>query len=71
MTKFLEALKRESVRAYIYRGLLGSAPVAVAYGLVSGEEAALLVGAAAAWLGVGLAARNTSTERRPYEEPHR
>lgn len=70
MNKLINALKRESVRAYIYRGLVGTAPVVVAYGLVSGEEAALIVGAAAAWLGVGLAAKNTSTERRPYDEAH-
>lgn len=59
MKKIVEALRRESVRGYIYRGLVGTAPVAVAYGLVSNEDAFLILGAAAAWLGVGLAAKNT------------
>lgn len=62
MSNPLSALKQESVRAYIYRGLVGTAPLAVIYGLASGEEVALIVAAAAAWLGVGLAAKNTSVE---------
>ena len=61
MKKALAWIKVEKNRAYVYRGLLGTAPVAVGYGLVSGEEAALLLGAAAAWLGVGLATAHTST----------
>lgn len=48
-----------SERAWIYRGLTASAPLAVAYGLMTGEQAALWVAAAGGWLGVGLAAYNT------------
>jgi hypothetical protein len=50
----------ESTRAYIYRGIAGTVPLAVAYGLVSDQVAPLWLGAAAAWLGVGLAVKNTS-----------
>ena len=60
-------LKSEATRAYVYRVLVAAAVVAVAYGLITTEEAAL-------WAGlVGtlfvLPAANTSTER-PYGETH-
>lgn len=52
----------ENVRAYIYRVLLALVPVAVAYGVVSEQEAGLWVAVAAAVLGNGLATLNTSTK---------
>ncbi len=52
----------ESTRAYIYRCLLALAPIAVAAGYVTGDGAALWLGFAAAVLGNGLAAANTSTK---------
>lgn len=52
----------ESQRAYVYRCLVALAPVVVAYGLLSGEEAALWLGFAANVLGNGLAAAHTSTK---------
>lgn len=52
----------QKTRAYIYRGLVATAPLAVVYGLASGTEVAVWLGAAGAWLGVGLAAKNTSVE---------
>lgn len=62
MTRLLVWLRRERNRAYLYRGLVGTAPVAVAYGYVSDQEAVVLLGFAGAWLGVGLATTNTSTK---------
>lgn len=50
----------QKYRAYIYRILTAVALVAVGYGVVTSEEAALWVGAAAAVLGNGLATANTS-----------
>ena len=52
----------QSTRAYIYRIVLGFSPIAVFYGLVTSEEAALWVALIANALGVGLAAANTSTK---------
>lgn len=55
------------VRKYIYRALAVLAPVAIFYGLLSGQEAALWLAVAAALLGAGaneLAALNT-----PKAEP--
>lgn len=46
-------------RAWIYRGLAATAPLAVAYGYATANEAALWLAAAGGWLGVGLAAYNT------------
>jgi hypothetical protein len=53
----------ESTRAYIYRILLALQPLVVAYGLASESEAVLWVSVAAAVLGNGLAAKNTSTDK--------
>lgn len=53
---------KESTRAYIYRVLVAASTVAVFYGVISGEEAAVLLPAIATILGVGLAALNTSTK---------
>lgn len=52
----------EATRAYIYRGLVGTVPLLTFYGLIAEQAAPLWIGAAAGWLGVGLAARNTSTK---------
>ena len=52
----------ESQRAYIYRGLVALSLVVVARGLVSESEVTLWLGVAAAVLGNGLAAVNTSTK---------
>lgn len=52
----------EQTRAYIYRIVLGLSPLAVFYGLVTSEEAALWVALIANALGVTLAAANTSTK---------
>lgn len=45
-------------RKRLYRALLAAAPLAVFYGLLTEQEAALWLAAAATWLGVGLAERN-------------
>lgn len=52
----------ESTRAYIYRVLVAVSLVVVARGLVSESEVTLWLGVAAAVLGNGLAAVNTSTK---------
>lgn len=51
----------EQTRAYIYRVLLALQPVVVAYGLLTEQMAVLWLSVAAAVLGTGLAAVNTST----------
>lgn len=51
-----------ATRAYIYRVLVALAPVVVAYGYASGKDVALWLAFAAAVLGNGLAAVNTSTK---------
>jgi hypothetical protein len=61
LTAVIAWFRTQRHRAYIYRGLLGTSPVFVSYGLVTDEKAALLLAAAAAWLGVGLATANTPT----------
>ena len=52
----------ESTRAYIYRVLVACSLLVVARGLVSESEVTLWLGVAAAVLGNGLAAVNTSTK---------
>lgn len=52
----------ESTRAYIYRILTAVSLLVVAYGVASSEEVTLWLGVAAAVLGNGLAAVNTSTK---------
>lgn len=52
----------ERTRAYIYRVLAALAPIAVFYGVVSDQEVALFLAAAATILSTGLAAANTSTK---------
>ncbi|HSE72271.1 MAG TPA: hypothetical protein VLA97_16015 [Nocardioidaceae bacterium] len=59
MNKLLSRVFSPRGRAYIYHGLLGTAPLAVGYGWVTGEQAALWLGALAAWLGTGLAVVHT------------
>jgi hypothetical protein len=61
MTAVIGWFRRQRNRAYIYRGLVATSPVLISYGAVSDKEAMLLLGAAAAWLGVGLATANTTT----------
>lgn len=48
MTRLAAALRRNPVRAYLYGVLAAGEPVAVSYGLVSGQRGAL-------WLGLGAA----------------
>lgn len=55
-------LMSETTRAYIYRVLTALSVVVVAYGWLSEAEVALWLGVAAAVLGNGLAAVNTSTK---------
>jgi hypothetical protein len=57
-----DSLTNLKARGYVYRGLVGTAPLLVGYGLLSGEEAALWLACAASWLGVGVAAYNTPTK---------
>ena len=52
----------ESQRAYVYRVLVALSLVVVARGLVTESEVTLWLGVAAAVLGNGLAAVNTSTK---------
>lgn len=52
----------EATRAYVYRILVAVSLVVVARGLVSESEVTLWLGVAAAVLGNGLAAVNTSTK---------
>ena len=52
----------ESQRAYVYRILVAVSLIVVARGVVSESEVALWLGVAAAVLGNGLAAVNTSTK---------
>lgn len=49
MNRLWGALRREPVRAYLYGVLAAGEPVAVSYGLVSGNRGAL-------WLALGAAA---------------
>jgi hypothetical protein len=53
----------EATRAYIYRVLLALQPLIVAYGLTTDTEAVLWLSVVSAFLGTGLAAKNTSTEK--------
>jgi hypothetical protein len=50
------------VRAWIYRIIVSAAPLAVFYGLLTSEAAALWTALIATLLGNGLAALNTSTK---------
>jgi hypothetical protein len=52
----------EATRAWIYRVLLAAIPIAIAYGVINEQDAALWVGLAGAVLGTGLATINTSTK---------
>lgn len=52
----------ETTRAYIYRVLTALSVVAVAYGVLTEQEVALWLTVAAAVLGNGLAAINTTTK---------
>jgi dipeptide/tripeptide permease len=56
------SLNNEQTRAWIYRVLTAAGPIVTAYGIVDGRTAALWLGLAAAILGTGLAAYNTSTK---------
>lgn len=62
MTRVAAWFARQRNRAYLYRGLVGTAPVAVTYGLATEHQVVVVLGAAAAWLGVGLASVNTTTK---------
>lgn len=53
----------ERNRAYLYRILVTAGPLAVTYGVLSKEDVALWLAFAAQTLGVGLAARHTSTQK--------
>ena len=56
------SLNNEQTRAWIYRVLTAAVPLVAAYGILDGRTAALWLGLAAAILGTGLAAYNTSTK---------
>ena len=60
----------EQTRAYIYRILIALAPAAVLYGIASEQEVAVWIAVAAAVLGNGLAAVNTSTHPAPKHSAH-
>lgn len=53
----------ENVRAYIYRVSLALLPILTVYGVVEESKAPLIIAAVAAILNVGLAVKNTSTEK--------
>jgi hypothetical protein len=53
--------QNETNRAWLYRVLLAVVALAVGYGLVTDEQGVLWLAVAAAVLGNGLAAKNTST----------
>ena len=55
-------MPNEATRAWIYRVLVAAVPVLIAYGVLDEATAAVWIGLAAAVLGVGLAAVNTSTK---------
>lgn len=52
----------EATRGWIYRALTALAPLAVAYGVVDEQKAALWLAAGLSLLGFGLASKNTSTK---------
>jgi hypothetical protein len=52
----------ESTRGWIYRILLALQPLAVAYGFLTGDMAALWVNVGSAVLGLGLASAKTSIQ---------
>jgi hypothetical protein len=53
----------ESTRAYIYRVVIAALPLLTLWGVIQEKDAPLYVGLAAAILSVGLAVKNTSTDR--------
>jgi len=55
-------LLSEPTRAWIYRVLTAAVPLTIAYGVTTEATAALWLALAQAVLGLGLAARNTSTK---------
>lgn len=58
-----------AARGWIYRVLAAAAPIAVAYGVVSGEQAAMWVGLVGALAGTGLAAAHTPGPAAPASTP--
>lgn len=55
-------MPNEATRAYVYRVLVAVLPILTVYGLVAEQDVAVWLNLAAAVLGVGLAAVNTSTK---------
>lgn len=55
----------KAVRAYIYRIVTAAAPLLVAYGVVQESQVPMWIALAAAVLGTGTAALNTSTKDTP------
>jgi hypothetical protein len=55
-------MPNETTRAWLYRCLVAAVPVLIVYGVLDEATAAVWIGLAAAVLGVGLAAVNTSTK---------
>lgn len=53
---------KEATRAYLYRIALAVLPLLTLWGVVSDQEGPLVIALVAAILGVGLAAKNTSTD---------
>ena len=58
MSKF--DLTNEATRAWVYRVITAALPLLTAYGVVADEVVPLYLALAAAVLGTGMAARNTS-----------
>jgi hypothetical protein len=59
----MDVLLAEPTRARIYSGLNALVPIAIAYGLATGTEAAVLAGLAGAVLGNGMATLNAHNAR--------
>lgn len=64
MRRLFDAVRRQAVRAWLYRVGLAVAALAGGYGLLTEDKAALWVGVLAAVLGNGLATAYTPREPR-------
>ncbi len=62
MTKISEWLGVEKNRAYLYRIALAVIALLVGVGVLTDEDAALVLGLVAAFLSTGLAVANTTTD---------
>ena len=62
MTKIAEWFKLETNRAYVYRAVGAVGAVLMFYGVLGGEDLAVILAALSTLLTTGLAVGNTSTE---------